>query len=688
MDQTSSDIATKVAVNALTEVFKTCYHGLKGVKKWVIEENKEHDFFGTAASKYLRAIQERYDTIRIFGMSEPVKLSNIYTRVDVLKKITSRQIESVEDLEKFFDRDTRNFGKKIESMSGAEVVQKLSKFILLGKPGAGKTTFLKYVALQFASGQFSENRIPIFISLKGLSDSNKSLLDYIIEQFDICRFQQAGPFVERILDQGKSIILLDALDEVSDDRLNEVTQHIINITDKYSGNKCIITCRFAAYNYYFEKFSDVEMADFSDYQITTFVNNWFNPDTDTAQDCLKQINQSSQIRELASVPLLLTLLCLAYNETLGFSPNKADLYKEAIDALLKRWDSSRRIRRSKIYESLSVTQKENMLSRIAAATFEKNKYFIEKKELCKHIGDYLINLPEVNNGTIEIDSEAVLKSIEAHHGIFVERAKNIFSFSHLTFQEYFTAQYIVDNTSKGSVERLVSKYALKPNWREVFLITAGMMSDAEPLLSSLIQVAGLTRGLDMESVSIPLFSLLDKINEYKESSLEYALLRVLLLMSILARMVEETNKNQNENITDGNMIIIITQWLSLDTTIPYGWHLDINHENVFTLILQLQNMALALLTLMGLDSKVDHKSLGQERVQNMLTKCNDLSHHLSRDLIKKGAEFIMRDEGIQEVVHHAKINVLMLECLSTGCYLSIEKRSKILNAIAMPLRRK
>jgi predicted NACHT family NTPase len=229
------------------------------------------------------------------------------------------------------------------------------------------------------------------------------------------------------------------------------------------------------------------MADFSDYQITTFVNNWFSPDTKTAADCLDQIKKSSQINELARVPLLLTLLCLAYNETLGFPRNKADLYKEAIDALLKRWDSTRRIKREEIYRSLSIPQKENMLSRIAAATFVESKYFIEEKDLREHISKFIINLPEINEANLHQDSEAVLKAIEAHHGIFVERARSIYSFSHLTFQEYFTAKYIVDNASTGTIQRLIKDYSQDSSWNEVIKITAGMLNDADVLFTMLVK---------------------------------------------------------------------------------------------------------------------------------------------------------------------------------------------------------
>jgi len=52
-------------------------------------------------------------------------------------------------------------------------------------------------------------------------------------------------------------------------------------------------------------------------------------------------------------------------------------------------------------------------------------------------------------------SEAVLKSIEAQHGLLVERGREIYSFSHLTFQEYFTARNFVANSDPGLGQNLI-----------------------------------------------------------------------------------------------------------------------------------------------------------------------------------------------------------------------------------------
>src|SRR5438067_3855278 len=183
------------------------------------------------------------------------------------------------------------------------------------------------------------------------------------------------------------------------------------------------------------------------------------------------------LRDLARTPLLLTLLCLAFNETLTFPQRRVEIYEEALDALLKKWDSSRRIKRDEVYRKLSLGHKENMLARIAAETFEKNQYFIPQAELERYITDFVKNVPPHDTDEAT-DGEAILKAIEAQHGIFVERAHKVYSFSHLTFQEYFTARYIVDNAAKGTLTNMVRARYTDGRWREVFLLATSLLPEA------------------------------------------------------------------------------------------------------------------------------------------------------------------------------------------------------------------
>jgi len=352
----------------------------------------------------------------------------------------------------------------------------------LGKPGSGKTTFLKYLALYSIDGKTEKKRIPVFIGLKDLSDSKMTLFDFIVEQFDICQFPEAESFLVKMFEKGKCLLLLDGLDEVAKSLQDNIINQINDFSDKYSSNQFVISCRIAAYNHWFSKFVDFEIADFNDEQIDIFIKNWFLGEPAVANFCWEKIRKDKHIKELAAIPLLLTLLCLAFDETMGFPPNRAELYKEAVDALLKKWDATKRIKRDEVYKSLSLKRKESMFSRIAAETFDKGQYFIPQRLLTQKISDFIINLPNAQDETLDIDSESILEAIVWQHGIFVQRAKSIYSFSHLTFQEYFTARYLKDNFRAGKLSKLLQEYLSDDKWREVILLITGMLDEADDFL--------------------------------------------------------------------------------------------------------------------------------------------------------------------------------------------------------------
>lgn len=245
-----------ILTDFIQDIFNKAYNN---TWNWFKEEIKEHDFFKTAAKKYGKKIYDRYNTIRVFGMNRPVPLKDLFVRVNILEKITARQRISLQDLEQYFDRDRRAFGKEVETKSGIEVVNTFQKFIVLGKPGAGKSTYLKYLALQSVEkdSAIKDRKIPIFISLKELADSDQTLFDFILYQFDICDLPDAGPFITQILKNGKCLVLLDGLDEVQEERKNTIIQQIIDFSDKFSDNQVVISCRIAAYNHWFQQFTDL-----------------------------------------------------------------------------------------------------------------------------------------------------------------------------------------------------------------------------------------------------------------------------------------------------------------------------------------------------------------------------------------------------------------------------------------------
>ncbi len=127
--------------------------------------------------------------------------------------------------------------------------------------------------------------------------------------------------------------------------------------------------------------------------------------------------------------------------------------------------------RQAIYEGLSVELEEVLLSEIACEGFEADRLFIPQSQLVERIKEFLssnLNAPK------QLSGEQVLEAIAIQQGILVERVEDVYSFSHLTLQEYLTARYIY---AHSQISQMVEKYLIDDRWREVFLLTSGLMVD-------------------------------------------------------------------------------------------------------------------------------------------------------------------------------------------------------------------
>ncbi len=110
--------------------------------------------------------------------------------------------------------------------------------------------------------------------------------------------------------------MFDGLDEVNEehDRRRQITRALTDFTYKYRKNKFVVTCRVAATDYSFEKFTYVEVADFSESQIITFARKWFFNQRQKGERFLAELEkpEHSRLREIARTPILLKSIVLEF----------------------------------------------------------------------------------------------------------------------------------------------------------------------------------------------------------------------------------------------------------------------------------------------------------------------------------------------------------------------------------------
>jgi hypothetical protein len=475
-------LAAQAISGIAVPVFQTLWGGggkVLGMFGRTLDEKTKQLIFN-ASQQYAQNYKERHGILKVLGMREFVDLESIYTSVQFLDEADIRSFASIEKLEEAYrEAKIRRFeNKECPKQEGIKVANDKQYLMVLGGPGAGKSTFLRKMgleALKDKKGEFKHGCIPVFIELKLFNSGDINIEQIITEEFRICGFPIPDKFTAKALEQGKLLILLDGLDEVPTNNLNQAITEIQNFVDRYDKNRFIASCRTAAYRSGFRRFSDVAMADFDDTQIQQFIQNWFKSDSDKqakiGEKCweLLQKPENQAAKELAHTPLLLTFLCLVYDRSQNFPDNRSVLYRKALRILLEEWASEKRILQDEIYQGLHTELEEILLSEIAYTGFEADRLFFPKREIVQQIKTFLagnLNAPQ------HLDGEKVLNAIVVQQGILVERAEDVFSFSHLTLQEYLTAQYIDDNRL---INQLVSQHLKDERWKEVFLLVAGLM---------------------------------------------------------------------------------------------------------------------------------------------------------------------------------------------------------------------
>lgn len=495
----------------------TAFHLVGGALKSVGNLLSDKNSVQRGMREYARRFLERHGEIKVLNMAEPIPLGEIYVSAQAVSPRILQSYKSIEELQKQFRTDGRRRltledvrNPKRSCLDHANEEQFLN---VLGAPGAGKSTFLRRLGLEALRprqawsdelqrtlglkaglsdadySQYTHEHLPVLIELRRFRTEEVNLAHHIQSELAICGLPESEALTKSLLDKGHLLILLDGVDEIPGDRLDAAIAHIRDFVDRHSRNRYVASCRTAFYKNYLNRFSDVLLADFDDKQISSFINGWFRSEKDrqqnTAGDLLKALNDpaNQSAKELASTPLLLTFLCLSYDEMLRLPPNRSELYRQALEILLFKWANSKRVHNDPVYRDLHPRLEVGMLAEIAAPAFRDGRYFFTRRELIDRITKFLheeLNAPRKLNG------DQVLEAIEVQQGLIVQRAQDAWSFSHLTLQEYLTAVWYEQNYK---IKELLNNHLGDERWREVFILLAGVVSKADLFLTTMLHSA-------------------------------------------------------------------------------------------------------------------------------------------------------------------------------------------------------
>lgn len=387
-----------------------------------------------------------------------------------------------------------------------DLVREQDGLIILGDPGAGKTTFLKYLALHIALDQgkaigLESYQLPILIPLSAyaneLDENDISFFEFIVlfhakRGLDLT----VGALLEKFLEKGIVILLIDGLDEIQSriqrqDVINRVMDFFT--INRQMGNKFILTSRIVGYKEVqvgIVNFRECIVRDFNDEDIQLFVEKWTiaveqaargqtltatQIAQDEKRDLLAAIRHNRGVRHLAANPLLLMVLALMKRQGVNLPERRAELYDKYITILLHEWNLARGLGQTPSY-SPNVRHVIKILAPLALWMHEVNPGIglVREKDMRRELVR-IYTAQGIANPHKATDS--FLQDVRDHASLLIERGNRQYGFIHLTFQEYLAGVAIARKAQQGPtpmVNALLGRLG-NNNWHEVSLLAVGYL---------------------------------------------------------------------------------------------------------------------------------------------------------------------------------------------------------------------
>ena len=459
-------------------------------------------------SNYLNCLADQTAHLTLLAMGRslqvelPIDEAFIPLRTTLARSLEQRETERFKEGHAEFETDVEL----------ADVFREAGRFgqhgvILLGEPGAGKTTGARQLAWRLSSRQslpqdlgLPAGIVPVLLRFRNLSPAMLKM-----KQGGLKAFLLAETYHENAPDGLESpgndlwnwqpglLWILDGLDEVIDPQARQqVSGWVQRAIQQRPQDRFLVTCRFQGY---FRagvplgaKFAEFHVRPLTDQQVKQFVREWFaaayakllgpgargesraQDDSDELLRILAQDEyQNGHIRELCTNPLLLTILCIVFHEERKLPTGRAELFAHCVRVLLEYW-------RRDLYVAEGGTSAKAYDAEAAQAVLagvawwmhgQQDRTSAPLAELAEQAAQGLAQVaPSSGLGQC---GEAFLQRMRDEAGILAMtgEGEGRCGFLHLSFQEYLAAEH----AAREGLAKELASVAAESWWREVALLS-------------------------------------------------------------------------------------------------------------------------------------------------------------------------------------------------------------------------
>lgn len=391
---------------------------------------------------------------------------------------------------------------------------------ILAKPGGGKSTLIRRIALAYAYPERKkkvaddlpdEDWFPIYIRCRDLgADVSKSISDIIFSVANRAEFpkykDEFQEYVSEKMEEDKILLLIDGLDEITNEKSRiAFAEHLTTFIGVYPKVHLLLTSRETGFRVVAGKMRQYccqyKIAELDNEKVRTLSDNWHRALLDNttqakidSENVCNIILQDARISELARNPLLLTTL-LFVKRWIGYLPTKkCQLYQEMIKLLLVSWNAS-------AHDKMEIEETEPQLAYIAYYMTQHGKQTISQNELLKCIQDIRKAMPDLL-GYVQVSPTGFLKQVEERSSLLIQQGYEedergglfpSYEFSHLSFQEYLTAKAITEGwilpDNQITLDTIIQEKRAESQWWESIPLAMVLLKrQAKEAMECLIQI--------------------------------------------------------------------------------------------------------------------------------------------------------------------------------------------------------
>ncbi|WP_163988056.1 HEAT repeat domain-containing protein, partial [Pyxidicoccus caerfyrddinensis] len=389
------------------------------------------------------------------------------------------------------------------------------KLVLLGDPGAGKSSLTRFVLLRLLDPLTRPDETtddwrlplqgawPVLVELRDLlaresEGKCQDLLGYLAYAGETQGFGFDRAALEAQLRNAPSLLIVDGLDEIfSPSRRRAMVEEIVGLGGRFPRARVLVTSRIAGFDARpFEEagFTIATLDDLDAEQIRTFAKGWFAlafpgeaEKADRARDdLLDALERRPQLSAIAGNPLLLTIMAIiARHQRLARS--RTQLYAQALGVLCYAWDYRRGLKLSSDSPLADLQPDDTllMLRRIAWRMQESSVGLrgnaIRESELKSILKDFFEHEWHFLPPRARRAAAEMVQLLQERNWVLTTRGPALYGFVHRTFLEYLCALELTKRfeAQEVTLEALRDEHVLKhvddDSYSEVIRLLCGQL---------------------------------------------------------------------------------------------------------------------------------------------------------------------------------------------------------------------